>query len=135
MAQDSSSRLAHVVIVSFGCMLIALGTLTALHPEIMTRYGLSADNAHASSTIMAVIGGGEIGLGLFALLGKSIGVTLQARIYLLLFVFSGVLVARIMGGIRYYSELPNVFFWELLAELLLTSVVAGTLYVQKRVSN
>ena len=60
-----SFRFSNFLFVTLGVMLIALGVTTMVYPDIMSRYGLSVVNVHGKSTIIAVIGGAEIGLGIF----------------------------------------------------------------------
>lgn len=105
MQADSSSRFSSGLIVSFGLMLIALGMTTVIYPEIMTRYGVAASTVHAKSTIMAVIGGGEIGLGMFVLIGHKFGVTVSARLILLSSIFAGILIARLLAAFLFYPAL------------------------------
>ena len=105
------------LVILLGVMLVGLGLVTMIYPEIMNRYGLNLEDAHAKSTVMAVIGGSEIGLGLFVLFGHKIGVSLSARIAMLLLIFMGILIARLLSVVLYYPVLPNVFFREVIAEI------------------
>jgi uncharacterized membrane protein YeiH len=123
MVQSKPLRLASVILALIGVMLVALGVTTIAHPEIMERYGIAAPDAHAKSTIIAVIGGAEFGLGMFLLLGRRLGVAMSAQIYSMLFLFAGILSARIISVFILLPELPPVFFRELFIEL----AIAGTL--------
>lgn len=123
MVQSKPLRLASVILALIGVMLVALGATTIAHPEIMERYGVAAPDAHAKSTIIAVIGGAELGLGMFLLLGRSLGVAMSAQIYSMLFLFAGIFSARITSVFVFLPELPPVFFRELFIEL----AIAGTL--------
>lgn len=121
--------------IFLGLTLISLGAATMIHPDIMSRYGLTAANAHAKSTIIAVIGGAEIGLGMYMLCGRIIGVSVSARLSLLLLIFAGLLVGRFLSVIRYYPDLPNVFFREVFAEILIAGLCALGLYFTQRRNN
>lgn len=121
--QSKPLRLAPLILVIVGVMFVALGASTIAHPEIMERYGIAAPDAHAKSTIIAVIGGAELGLGMFLLFGRRLGVTMPAQIYSMLFLFAGILSARIISVFIFLPELPPVFFRELFIEL----AIAGTL--------
>jgi len=131
MNKRPTSRYSKSLILAFGLMLIIFGTVTIIYPEIMTRYGLIIEDVHAKSTIMAVIGGSEIGLGLFILIGQKFEVSIDARLGLLLLVFTGIFAARIFSAFLYHAELPGVFFRELFAELLITIMLIIALYREK----
>jgi hypothetical protein len=132
MQAGSSSRFSVGLVISIGLMLIALGVTTVIYPEIMTRYGIATSNVHAKSTIMALIGGAEIGLGLFVLFGQKIGVTVAARLVLLSLLFAGILIARLLAAFLFFPELPSVFFREALAELLIVGLLAIGIYRSKK---
>lgn len=120
------------LVILLGVMLVGLGLVTMIYPEIMNRYGLNLEDAHAKSTVMAVIGGSEIGLGLFVLFGHKIGVSLSARIAMLLLVFMGILIARLLSVVLYYPVLPNVFFREVIAEILISVLLLIGLLTERR---
>ena len=120
------------LVTMLGVMLVGLGLVTMIHPEIMNRYGLNLGDAHAKSTVMAVIGGSEIGVGLFVLFGHKIGVTISARIAMLLLVFMGILTVRLISIVLYYPELPNVFFREVIAEILISVLLLIGLLTERR---
>ena len=128
-----SFRFSNFLLVTLGVMLIALGVTTMVYPDIMSRYGLSVVNVHGKSTIIAVIGGAEIGLGIFVLFGRIIGASVLIRLSLLLCIFMGLLIGRLLGVIRYYPELPDVFFREVFAEILIAGLCAlGLYFIQRR---
>ena len=120
------------LVIMLGVMLVGFGLVTMIHPEIMNRYGLNLGDAHAKSTVMAVIGGSEIGLGFFVLFGHKIGVKISARIAMLLLIFMGILVARLLSVVLYYPELPNVFFREVIAEISISVLLLIGLLTERR---
>jgi len=120
------------LVISLGLLLTLLGVTTMIHPQIMGRYGLVTADAHAKSTIMAIIGGAEIGLGLFVLFGQKLGATISARTCLLLFLFAGLLSGRFLGVILHYPELPSVFFREAVLELIIASMLSIGVYLNRR---
>jgi len=132
MIKNVSKRYSGFLVFTLGLMLTLLGATTMFHPEIMSRYGLVTADAHAKSTIMSVIGGAEIGLGLFVLFGQKIGVTILARMCLLLLLFAGLLGGRFLGAILYYPELPSVFFREAVLEFTIASMLTFGMYLNRR---
>ena len=116
-------NLDFLVILALGVMLLGLGSGTFFFPDLMNRYGLSTETTHAKSTIMAIIGGAEIGLGCFFLCGRFIGASSSTLLWLALFLFLGIVTARFYGIWVYSPELPNIVYRELVAELLIIAFV------------
>jgi len=112
-----------LVILSLGIILLGLGLSTLLFPDIMGRYGLSTETAHAKATIVALIGGAEIGLGCFLLFGRFVGVSPSMQLWSMLSLFVGIAIARIYSIWVYHPELPNIAFRELVAELLIITLI------------
>lgn len=131
MVQSKPLRLASVILALIGVMLVALGATTIAHPEIMERYGVAAPDAHAKSTIIAIIGGAELGLGMFLLFGRRLGVTMPAQIYSMLFLFAGIVSVRIISVFIFLPELPPVLFRELFIELAITGTLGYLAYQLK----
>lgn len=78
-----------------GALLLVFGLWSFIDPGIFKElYGIEADNPSAAIVLRAMIGGGEIGLGLFMLLGGMLSVPLRFRLVLAAFVFGGVCIAR-----------------------------------------
>ncbi len=119
------------VVMLLGVMLVGLGISTVLHPEIMARYGLSVANAHGKSTLMSVIGGAELGLGMFLLLGQMLRIDVMVRLQVILFLFLGLLSARLVSVGVFFETLPPIFFRELLLELCITTIIALGVYLSR----
>lgn len=64
-------RFAHI---GFGVMFIALGVFTIATPSIFSHYGIRIDTPEARIAIRAIVGGGEVGIGLFLLLGGLVNI-------------------------------------------------------------
>ena len=55
--------------VGFGIMFIALGVFTIAKPSVFSHYGIRIDTPEARIAIRAIVGGGEVGIGLFLSIG------------------------------------------------------------------
>ncbi|MBY6129483.1 DUF4345 family protein [Qipengyuania aquimaris] len=55
-----------------GCIFLALGLVTLIQPEIMSYYAIGLDQPSARVAMRAMIGGGEIGIGVVLILGGRI---------------------------------------------------------------
>lgn len=77
-----------------GLIFLALGVLTFINPEVLGYYEIGVDNASARIAIRAMIGGGEVALGLVVLVGQQIGLTIQQRSLIAALVFLSVGAAR-----------------------------------------
>ncbi len=58
-----------------GCIFLALGLVTLIQPEIMSYYAIGLDQPSARVAIRAMIGGGEIGIGVVLILGGRINLS------------------------------------------------------------
>ena len=78
-----------------GLIFVALGVLTFVSPEVLGYYSIGVDNASARIAIRAMIGGGEVALGMVILAGQRIGLTIQQRSLIAALVFLSVAIARL----------------------------------------
>ena len=102
--------------LALACLLLGMGITTFLYPQVMARYGMVTDTLHAKLTIRALIGGSEIGLGLFMLLGRKVQATISVRLWVGLSIFSGIVAARLVSLIITNGPIPNMIYRELIAE-------------------
>ncbi|KEO89750.1 hypothetical protein EH31_11375 [Erythrobacter longus] len=58
-----------------GCIFLALGIVTLIQPEIMSYYAIGLDQPSARVAMRAMIGGGEIGIGVVLILGGRINLS------------------------------------------------------------
>ena len=106
-----------------GLLLLGLGLATLIHPQTMQRYGLIADTLHAVMSIRALIGGAEIGLGILMLIGGKLSITLKSRLWVALFLFSGIAMIRLISILLADAAVPEIIYRELVAEVLVICVV------------
>ena len=89
------STIAEVIVASSGLLLLILGVWSFADPEIFTvLYGIETNKASTTIALRAMIGGGEIGIGLFLLLGGQFAVSVHSRLVLSALVFGCVFFAR-----------------------------------------
>ena len=68
------AQLIRSVHVFLGLLLIAIGATTFLFPELLGHYSISTDHADSRIALKAIIGGGEIGVGVYLAFAKLIGI-------------------------------------------------------------
>ncbi len=93
--KSRESTVDKIMALSAGILFLALGLWSFIDPGIFKQfYGIEAGNPSAEIALRAMIGGGEIGLGLFMLFGDMLSVPIRSRLVLAAFVFGGVCIAR-----------------------------------------
>lgn len=132
MIKKQESCFAKIVVVALGFLLFGMGFTTFLYPQVMARYGLVIDSLHAQLTIRALIGGSEIGLGLFMILGSKVQSSIFVRLWVGLFIFSGIVVARFVSLIISNGLIPNIIYRELVAETFIVILLFSALLAQRR---
>ncbi|MEL7196780.1 MAG: hypothetical protein AAGL10_00555 [Pseudomonadota bacterium] len=116
------STVAEVMVAGSGLLLLILGVWSFADPEVFTElYGIDVAKPSAKIALRSMIGGGEIGLGLFMCLGGRFGVPLHSRLWLAASLFACVFLAR-AGAIA--LEWPEVSF-ALIRELAIEGALAG----------
>jgi len=115
----TARNIAYIV----GTLLLALGVITLIHPQIMGRYGLIADTTHSIMSIRSLIGGSEIGIGGFILLGGKLSVSIRARLWFAMFLFGGIVLARLVSIAISGATIPEMIMRELIAELVLIGLI------------
>lgn len=99
------STVAEVMVAGSGLLLLILGVWSFADPEVFTDlYGIDAAKPSAAIALRSMIGGGEIGLGLFLFLGKKFGVPLHSRLWLAVSLFACVFLARAGAVILAWPE-------------------------------
>ncbi len=78
-----------------GAIFLGLGLLTLIRPEVLEYYSIGVDNAPARTAIRAMIGGGEIGLGMLILGGRQVGFSISQRSMLAATIFVCVGLTRL----------------------------------------
>lgn len=132
MTAKQKNKFAKTVLMALGCLLLFMGVTTFIYPQIMTRYGLVTESLHARLTISAIIGGSEIGLGLFMLLGKKVHASISVRLWTGLSIFCGIVVARVISLFFAKGPIPNMIYRELLAESIVITLLFLALRTQRR---
>ena len=128
MIHNQENYFARMIVIALGCLLLFMGITTFLYPQIMGRYGLVTDTLHAKLTISALIGGSEIGLGLFMLLGQKIQASISVRLWIGLSIFSGIIAARLVSLIFANDPIPHMIYRELVAEGLIILLIITALH-------
>lgn len=82
-----------------GAIFIGLGLLTLIQPDVLEYYSIGVDSASARTAIRAMIGGGEVGLGIVTLCGGRIGFSVSQRCTLAASIFLCVSFARLLSAV------------------------------------
>jgi len=119
-APNTTARnIAYIV----GTLLLALGVITLIHPQIMGRYGLIADTTHSIMSIRSLIGGSEIGIGALMIFGGKLSISIRARLWFAMFLFGGIVLARLVSIAISGATIPEMIMRELIAELVLIGLI------------
>jgi hypothetical protein len=111
------SQIAEVLVASAGALLLIFGIWSFADPEIFAKlYSIDTSAPSATSAMRAMVGGGEIGLGLFLLLGRKLKVSLRSRLLLATFLFVCVFIARASAIALEWSEVSSGTIRELAIE-------------------
>jgi len=81
-----------------GLLFLGLGTLTLIRPEILGYYSIDVANDKARIAIRAMIGGGELALGLVIAAGQRIGISVKQRSLIAACVFLCVGLVRLAAA-------------------------------------
>lgn len=124
------STFAEVMVAGSGLLLLILGVWSFADPEVFTDlYGIDVAKPSATIALRSMIGGGEIGLGLFLILGKKFGVPLHSRLWLAVSLFACVFLARAVAVILAWPEVSTGKIRELTIEGVLASAFATLLFL------
>lgn len=123
---------AEIAVAGAGFLLLFLGLWSFADPQIFTDlYGIDVAKPSATIALRAMIGGGEIGLGLFLCLGGRLGVSLQSRLLLAVSLFAFVFLARAVAVALAWPEVSTGTIRELAIEGALAGIFA-TLFRQTK---
>ena len=81
-----------------GTIFIGLGLLTLFQPDVFEYYSIGVDSASARTAIRAMVGGGEVGIGLVILCGSHLGFSINQRCTLAASIFLCVGLARLLSA-------------------------------------
>lgn len=131
--KSRESTVDKIMVLSAGLLFLVLGLWSFIDPEIFKQlYGIEAGNPSAAIALRAIIGGGEIGLGLFMLFGGMLSVPLRSRLVLAAFVFGGVCIARALAIILSSSVFTDGSIREMAIEGVIAISFSFRLFVSKR---
>ena len=92
------TRIAFLYPPLSGAIFIGLGVLTLIRPEVLEYYSVGVGSAPARNAIRAMIGGGEIGIGIVLLGGLKLGFSVRQRCILAATIFICVGLARLLSA-------------------------------------
>ena len=124
MPNNPPSTISRATTYFMGALFLGLGLITLIHPQIMTRYGLPTDTTHAVMSIRALIAGAELGLGTLMLLGGRVGISIRSRLWTALFVFGGIILARVTAMLIAEETIPQMIIRELIAEIIIVGIIS-----------
>ena len=114
---ESASRVIRLIVLCCGLLLLGLGFWSFLDPGIFTQlYGIKVVDSTAKVALRAMIGGGEIGLGMFMLVGGSFNVSLWSRLMLATFGFGSVFIARTCAVLLDWPTITEALIREVVIE-------------------
>lgn len=130
---DPTNRLETAAVLFIGIMLAGLGAATLYHPEFMSRYGLDVASSEARIATRAIIGGGELSLGAFFLLGGYLKSSTRQRLALATFLFCSIFGARLVAVfLERGNELAPIVYRELLAEFIIAALLLVIVFLCRR---
>lgn len=91
-------RIAALYPLLSGAIFIGLGVLTFIRPESLEYYSIGVESAPARTAIRAMIGGGEVGIGVVLLGGARLGLFVSQRCTLAATIFVCVGLARLFSA-------------------------------------
>ena len=114
------NRVAAFYALLSGAIFVALGLLTLIRPDVFQYYSIGINSASARTAIRAMIGGGEVGLGVLMLGGDRLGFSVSQRCTIAATIFACVGLARLLSaGFEGELHLASQPLREALIELFL----------------
>ena len=83
--------------IGAGCIFLALGIATLIHPEVLSYYAIGLGEPSARAAIRAMVGGGEMGIAIVLLLGGYIKLSLSQRSLIAAVIFTCVGLSRLFA--------------------------------------
>lgn len=118
-------QLMRSVHVFLGLLLIAFGAATFLFPELLSHYSIAADQSDNRIALRAIIGGGEIGIGVYLAFANFFGAQQKSLNLAAAILFLSVGLARLVATML---EASSEFPWQPVREASI-EVVLGFLAV------
>lgn len=129
------STVAEVMVAGSGLLFLILGVWSFADPEVFTDlYGIDAAKPSATIALRSMIGGGEIGLGMFLFMGRRFGVPLHSRLWLAVSLFTCVFLARAGAVVLVWPQVSNGMIRELAIEGALAGAFATLLRLHCRIT-
>ncbi len=113
-------RRAHLLL---GLLLIAFGAATFVFPELLSHYSIAADQSDNRIALRAIIGGGEIGIGVYLAFANFFGAQQKSLNLAAAILFLSVGLARFVATTL---EPSSEFLWQPVREASI-EVVLGFL--------
>lgn len=105
-----------------GCIFLALGIVTLIQPEIMSYYAIGLDQPSARVAMRAMIGGGEIGIGVVLILGGRINLSSRQLSLIAAAIFVCVGLSRVAAV---FMEGADLLAFQPLREALIEILLGG----------
>lgn len=105
-----------------GCIFLALGLVTLIQPEIMSYYAIGLDQPSARVAMRAMIGGGEIGIGVVLILGGRINLSSRQLSLIAAAIFICVGLSRVAAV---FMEGADLLAFQPLREALIEILLGG----------
>ena len=91
------STLARHVHIPSGALLLVFGIWTFSDPAVLHHYGIDTSDPNARIALRAIMGGGELGLGVTLLVGKFLKLDQRTLNFMAATVFLSVGVSRLLA--------------------------------------
>ena len=92
------STLARHVHIPLGALLLVFGIWTFSDPAVLHHYGIDTSDPNARIALRAIMGGGELGLGVTLLVGKFLKLDQRTLNFMAATVFLSVGVSRLLAA-------------------------------------
>lgn len=92
------TRIAELYPLFAGVVFLGLGLTTLIRPEVLEYYSIGVGSAAARTAVRAMIGGGEVGIGIVLLGGLKLGFSVRQRCVLAAAIFICVGLARLLSA-------------------------------------
>ena len=92
------STLARHVHILLGAILVGFGIWTFSDPAVLNHYGIDTSEPNARIALRAIIGGGELGLGVTLVAGKFLKLDRRTLNFIAATVFLSVGISRLLAA-------------------------------------
>lgn len=133
ISENTLIKTQSITVLVVGIMLLGLGAVTLYYPEIMERYGLGIATAEARISTRAIIGGGEIGLGILMLAGGTVGFSMRQRLIIATVLFCSLVSVRLIAIVLEDDEqLAPIVYRELAVEIIIAAALLTILALYRK---